>query len=128
MSTISVKVPVAAPVASAGRFLESYLATLPERKGSVRMTLRAGGLERSAMVTLRLARRPQDMAPRYGVHWEAEAGGPYPTFDGILSVEGGDDYDEFRLALHGTYQPPLGIVGQAFDTVLGKRIAEQTAR
>jgi len=126
MSTIATKHLVHAPAASAGRFLEGYVAEQPARDGGVRIVLRAHGLARPAIVSLTPAQRPQDMAPRYTVHWEAESTDRYPVFDGILSIEGSDDYDEFRLALHGTYRPPLGLAGAAFDAIVGNRIATQT--
>jgi hypothetical protein len=108
--------------------LNVYLETHPAgENGGVRIGLHAHNLERPAIVTLTPAHRPQDMAPRFAVHWEAEGDGPYPVFDGFLTVEGGDDYDMFRLALNGTYQPPLGVAGAVFDLVLGNRIADQTA-
>jgi hypothetical protein len=128
MSALSAKQTVAAPLPSAARLLQTYLEAQPSRNGGgVRILLRAHGLEQPAIVTLTPAHRPQDMAPRFAVHWEAEGDGPYPVFDGILTIEGGDDYDVFRLALEGTYQPPLGIAGKAFDLIVGNRIADQTA-
>jgi hypothetical protein len=129
MSSIITKQVVEAPLASAARLLEVYVQAQPAREnGAVQIGLHAHNLERSAVITLTPARRPQDMAPRFAVHWEAEGDGPYPVFDGTLTVEGGDDYDMFRLALDGAYQPPLGIVGVAFDLLIGNRIADQTAR
>jgi hypothetical protein len=128
MSTILAKQTVKAPLASAARLLQVYLQSHPQHDGGgVRIALRAHTLEAPAVVTLTPAHRPQDMAPRFTVHWEAEGDGPYPVFDGILTVEGGDDYDEFRLALEGTYRPPLGIAGKAFDLMVGNRIADRTA-
>lgn len=129
MSTILQKQTVDAPAAAAGRLLQTYLDAHPKHEsGGVRLVLRAHTLEQAAVVTLTPAHRPQDMAPRFTVHWEAEGDRPYPVFDGVLTVEGGDDYDEFRLALEGTYKPPLGIAGKAFDLVVGHRIAERTAQ
>ena len=129
MSTILKKQTVDAPAAAAGRLLQAYLDAHPKHEtGGIRIVLRARTLEAPAVVTLTPAHRPQDMAPRFSVHWEAESDGPYPVFDGILTVEGGDDYDEYRLALEGTYQPPLGIAGKAFDLVVGNRIADRTAQ
>lgn len=128
MSTIQAKQVVKAPLASAARLLQVFLDAHPAHAGGgVRLLLHARNLERDAVVTLVPAHRPQDMTPRFTVHWEAEEEGPYPVFDGILAIEAGDDYDFFRLALEGTYQPPLGLAGRAFDAVVGNRIAEQTA-
>jgi hypothetical protein len=62
------------------------------------------------------------------VTWAPERSGPYPTFTGDLAIESADDYNSFYLVLNGTYEPPLGAVGAAFDAVVGHRIAENTAR
>jgi hypothetical protein len=61
------------------------------------------------------------------IQWKPHGGGPYPVFRGFLSVE--DMGANFcRLNLEGSYEPPLGIVGIAFDAVVGHRIALATAR
>src|SRR5271154_6355394 len=45
--------------------------------------------------------------------WEPEGGGPFPTFTGSIKMQPlGNDSE---IALSGEYQPPLGIVGEAFD-------------
>ena len=129
MSTIQTKQIVSAPLASAGRLLQIFIdAHEANPSGGVKLLLHARNLERDAIVTLVPAHRPQDMTPRFTVHWESAEGGPYPVFDGILTIEAADDYDVFKLALEGTYQPPMGLAGKAFDAVIGNRIAEQTAR
>ena len=58
--------------------------------------------------------------------WAPRDGGPYPTFNGTLSVAQ-DAIGWSRVEIDGTYQPPFGIAGAAFDAVLGHRIAQQTA-
>jgi hypothetical protein len=68
------------------------------------------------------------MLPHYAVTWAPEVAGPYPTFTGDLAIESGDDYQSFYLVLTGSYEPPLGALGAAFDAVVGHRIAESTAR
>jgi hypothetical protein len=80
-------------------------------------------LERTVIVTLRPARHPADMTPRYSVAWAPEEPGPFPLFAGELRVENDEDYDAFWLVLEGTYDPPLGLVGAAFDRIVGSRIA-----
>lgn len=50
-----------------------------------------------------------------------------PRFAGTLrAVEKGAGIT--MLTLDGTYTPPLGVVGAAFDLVLGRKIASATAR
>jgi hypothetical protein len=85
-------------------------------------------LERTIIATFQPLRRAGDMSPRYGVQWAPEVAGPFPLFSGELFVQGTDDYASFSLCLDGAYAPPLGIVGGAFDQVVGKRIARATLR
>ena len=89
---------------------------------------------------------PQDMAflhmhvaVRYGhgsdparfdevwtVQWSPQGGGPYPDFDGELAVVMHEGHAVLQLT--GSYVPPLGAAGAAFDRVAGSRIAAVTAR
>ena len=100
---------------------------VPDGDGA-RVTLRAGELEKAAVVTLVPAPRPADMTPRCALRWESEQPGPYPIFDGELTVGSDDDYNAFWLVIAGTYQPPGGLVGQVFDALVGHRIAETVTR
>ncbi|MHB8433987.1 MAG: hypothetical protein ACYDCA_10395 [Candidatus Tyrphobacter sp.] len=61
------------------------------------------------------------------IHWEPAGGGPYPEFDGELTVRADEDYPTSILELIGTYKPPMGLVGVVFDAIAGARIAEATA-
>jgi hypothetical protein len=58
------------------------------------------------------------------LEWQAvRAPGLFPTMEATLAVyplSGG----ETQLDLHGRYQPPLGAVGAALDSLVGHRIAE----
>jgi hypothetical protein len=65
---------------------------------------------------------------RFDVSWEPSGGGAFPRFTGTLSVENNEDFESFSLLLKGSYDPPLGPAGQAFDAALGHRIAIATAR
>ncbi len=85
-------------------------------------------LERTAIATLTPLHARGEMLPHYAVNWTPERSGPYPTFNGDLAIENADDYHSFYLVLKGTYEPPLGVLGAAFDAVVGHRIAELTAR
>src|SRR5579871_172023 len=44
-----------------------------------------------------------------------------PRFAGTLDSAEGDDGNT-TLTLEGRYEPPLGVVGAAFDAVVGRRI------
>ncbi|HTV93575.1 MAG TPA: hypothetical protein VMG98_12745 [Verrucomicrobiae bacterium] len=70
---------------------------------------------------------PRHFDEPWRLHWEPVSG-PYPTFDGTLTIRADEDYTTSILELQGDYQPPLGAVGAAFNAVLGSRIAHETAR
>jgi hypothetical protein len=63
----------------------------------------------------------------FDVGWEPSGGG-FPRFSGTLSLENNEEFDSFTLMLKGSYDPPVGPSGQAFDAALGHRIAIATAR
>jgi hypothetical protein len=128
MASLSSKHLAHAPLASADRLLNAYLDRYRDAAGATRLTLRAAGFEKPVLVVVTPAQRPADMTPRYTVHWEAEGGGPYPVFDGTLTVESDEDYESFWLSLEGSYAPPLGLVGDVFDAMVGRRVADETAR
>jgi hypothetical protein len=55
-------------------------------------------------------------------------GGMIPSFSGQLTLADSDDPDSCRLSLEGSYAPPLGAVGAAFDVLLGHTVARATAQ
>jgi hypothetical protein len=59
------------------------------------------------------------------VSWAPKDGGPYPSFAGTLSVAE-DATGWSRIEIDGTYSPPFGIAGAAFDAAVGHRIAQGT--
>ncbi len=63
---------------------------------------------------------------RIGITWAPKDGGPYPTFEGVLSASQ-ETEDGCRLDLDGEYTPPLGPIGAVFDAVVGHGIAQATA-
>jgi len=129
LTPIAEKELVRAPLGSAAGFLQAFFAAHPAPNGEgARIVLRAGDVAQSAIISLEPAHRPADMTPRYRVHWEAEGGGPYPVYDGILTIGADNDYNTFWLVLDGAYAPPGGVPGQVFDAVIGHRIATASAR
>lgn len=123
MTAIVEKELVQAPLASADVFIRAFFAARAAPKGAdARIVLRAGDAARSVIVSLQSTHRPKDMTPRYKLHWAAEDGGPYPVFDGELTIGSDEDYNAFWLVLDGTYAPPGGLAGQVFDAVIGRRI------
>lgn len=129
MSDISERELVRAPLAAADSLLNVFLAAHPgPREEDARVLLRAANVSEPAVVTITKAHRPSDMTPRYAVHLEAEGEGAFPIFDGSLSVEAGEDYNSFWLAVEGSYSPPGGLAGKMFDVLVGNRIAGEAAR
>jgi hypothetical protein len=60
------------------------------------------------------------------IHWTAGTRF-FPDFHGALRLRI-DSVETTRLTLEGTYQPPGGPLGMAFDLVVGRRIARATMR
>jgi hypothetical protein len=94
-------------------------ATLPLLKGTI---------EKNVLVNYRKGQDPLRFDEPWLVHWTPEGGGPYPDFDGELTVRADESYRRAVLELRGEYKPPLSTFGQAFDLVLGAKIAARTAR
>ena len=128
MSTLSERVLVNCPLAQASLRINEFFRAHGNDDGDVaRLDLHGAGQERAVIATIGLRHLPADMTPRYRVEWATEKPGPYPRFAGEVFVEGSDDYDVFWLTLKGRYEPPLGVVGKAFDAIAGHRIAAATA-
>ena len=105
------------------RYLESFPSN--ECEGSY-FTIRAwiAGVLLEREVILKAV--PLVTEPRFAVmeiRWHPISG-PYPSFKGRLLARRGD-ISSCRLEIEGEYAPPGGIVGAAFDAVLGHRIAEE---
>lgn len=69
---------------------------------------------------------PMHFDQPWRIHWKAQSA-LYPEFEGELTVRADETYETSRLELRGSYRPPGGIAGAAFDLVVGGRIASATA-
>ncbi len=138
VSHLKQKTLVACPVAQARSRIAEFIAQNSTDGGtSLHISLgfhlsgRDGGvamaLERPVALDLTLRTRASELEPRFEVAWQPSDAGPYPVFTGELSIEN-EDYDSFWLVLEGTYEPPFGLMGSAFDAIVGKRIAAQSGR
>jgi hypothetical protein len=87
-----------------------------------------GGISKNVLVSYRKAIDPMHFDEPWDVHWTPEGGGPYPDFDGALTVRADENYTSAILELHGAYTPPLGAAGEVFDAVIGSKIASITAQ
>ena len=124
MSTISEFTTVACPFDQVPDRLSAHFGgndvTLP-------MRVRLGDLRLERDVEFHLAPKPGYPGYRLlDVSWEPKDGGPYPHFHGTLSIAE-DAIGWSRIEIDGTYQPPLGIAGAAFDAAVGHRMAQSTA-
>lgn len=71
-----------------------------------------------------------------GVRWEATGatGGLFPVLDATITIAPADEpaargeAELSRLALAGTYRPPLGRLGAGLDTAILHRVANATIR
>jgi hypothetical protein len=132
MSALHLKRAVACAICQAPQHLERWFAE--HAKGDVCvLALRAPialpglpdlALGRDCIIHVVRAGVPGSMIQQYLVAWESASGGPFPHFQGTLSVLNDEDYGSCFLALDGTYRPPLGLPGRAFDLAIGETIAE----
>lgn len=129
MTAIHEYVSLRCPFDRVPAYLFDYLAQYGARDGKpaelpVRVDLGELVVEAEVLATL----RPAPSYPGYELmrlEWTPKEGGPYPSFEGLMSIadEGGGFS---RIDLDGTYSPPLGPLGVAFDAALGHRFAHET--
>jgi hypothetical protein len=136
ISHLNLKRPVACPVAQAPQFLERFfadyavddMAVLALRVPVVLPGLPLLMLARDCVVRLSRLHDVGAITASYDVEWAPVAGGPFPRFTGRISLPTAEDNESCFIALDGTYEPPLGVLGEAFDRTIGRAIAESTGR
>ncbi|MGP6156380.1 MAG: hypothetical protein ACLPYS_02410 [Vulcanimicrobiaceae bacterium] len=139
MSMLSERILVEVTAAQAQARLAGYIQSLDGRRnGTVRILLTLPvtfpglaiplSLQRTVVATLAPFRIPGEVAPRREVRWAPLRPGPFPNFRGELTVEPAREGEAFWLGLDGIYEPPIGLIGEAFDVVVGRNIAHATAR
>jgi hypothetical protein len=132
MSALREEIYVNCPVSLARRHLSAFFSE--HTRLALRVPLGIPGLKtgllmrRDVSATIKQVQAVSDAFEDFSVNWEAIGGGPFPRFAGKIEVQGDEDYDSFRLVLQGTYDPPLGVAGEAFDALVGRWIAIATAR
>jgi hypothetical protein len=139
MSIVHERRSVDVPLASAPAYVASYIRDVEsEGQGRIVLTVKVP-LERlsfdrcieiSKAVSVHFAPLAEQDAFRLltAISWEPEGGGPFPHFSGTVGVEADGTDNACCLTLDGAYDPPLGLVGDAFDAVVGRHIARLTAR
>ena len=96
---------------------------------SLTLTLALPGAElvKEVVVSYGAGIDPMHFDQPWTVHWKPNAG-PYPEFDGELTVRADETYASSQLELKGAYRPPGSVMGAAFDAAVGNRIARATAQ
>jgi hypothetical protein len=84
-------------------------------------------LEKPVYVQFMPARRNKLMLGRRNerLHLRWKPDGPYPAFEGFLAIRPWSG--KTQIELRGSYEPPFGALGEAFDSAVGYRIAHATA-
>jgi hypothetical protein len=128
MSQITERRIVACPYHLAQAYLAQTIRPRVSSPGPLELTLTLPGAElvKEVVVTYGAAVDPMHFDQPWSVHWKPKAG-PYPEFDGELTIRADETYESSQLELQGSYRPPGGAVGAAFDAAVGNRIARATA-
>lgn len=122
---------VSCPYHLAQGYLSDSVRKFAESGEQRRLTLTAPGpgmeLTKGVMVSFGPADDPMHFDQPWRIHWKPQSG-LYPEFEGDLTVRADETYETSRLELRGSYRPPGGIAGAAFDLVAGGHIASATAQ
>lgn len=127
-TTVLERVSAKCPYHLAKTYLHERYNAIADGKQTVSFALHAAGMQKNVIATFKHASDDMHFDEPWQVEWKPSGGGPYPSFSGRLTVRADYDYKSSLLELEGSYQPPLGAAGAAFDLVAGHRIASQTAR
>jgi hypothetical protein len=131
MSELSESRVVHCPYNLAQRYLADSIGPQAASGARTTLTLTAPmpGLElaKDVVVTFSPGVDPMHFDQPWRVHWTAQDR-RYPDFDGELTVRADETYETSLLELRGSYRPPGGMVGAAFDLVAGSHIASATGR
>lgn len=129
MSELLERRVVRCPYHLAQGYLAGIVAARTAAPGTLTLTAAFPGVElvKELLVTYEPARDPMHFDQPWRVHWKPKSG-PYPEFDGELTVRADENYESSLLELQGSYLPPGGAAGAAFDAAIGKRIASATAQ
>jgi hypothetical protein len=119
------------PYARARKYLRESLEPAARMNTTQSLALpatRPGTPAKTMLVRYEQGRDPMQFDEPWRVFWTPQGGGPYPDFGGELIVRADQSCPGAVLELHGDYRPPTGIVGKAFDTLMGARLTAATAR
>jgi hypothetical protein len=88
--------------------------------------LKGLALEHDVRVIARQGRDDQNLNDLVNISWEPAGRGPYPGFSGTLVTWAEHDPKQSFIEIDGTYTPPLGVAGEAFDEAVGHSIATRS--
>ncbi|MBV8433873.1 MAG: hypothetical protein JO029_06290 [Candidatus Eremiobacteraeota bacterium] len=94
----------------------------------LRLPMLGAELTKNVVVTFSPGKDPMHFDRPWRLQWTPENGGPYPDFEGQLTVRADEDYSSCILELLGEYRPPGGVLGAAFDRAVGRHIASATGQ
>ncbi|MDQ6932482.1 MAG: hypothetical protein M3160_04830 [Candidatus Eremiobacteraeota bacterium] len=122
MANIREKVIVNCPFSAVIEYVETFFSQRHKLPLSALQTIRT-----EVTTEYNVAIDRMDSARRHDaleVSWYPKAHLPLPAFHGILSVR--PHFKDSELALEGSYEPPLGPVGEVFEATIGRNIARGT--
>jgi hypothetical protein len=135
---VRAQVPVRCHIDEVQPRLQRYFAQREDSAGSAHLHLRVPlkglpglkelALEHDVRAIARRGRDEQNLNDVIQISWQPEGGGPYPSFAGTLVTWAEHDPKQSFIEIDGTYAPPLGVAGEAFDEGLGHAIATRTAQ
>jgi hypothetical protein len=123
-------VVVSAPAGFTLAFVATYFSHKKSGVGALplKVPLRtpAGDLALEKTVSIDVRYVPSGGEPHaLSVSWSPNGTTTVPSFGGTMTTKALSD-STCRLMLGGTYSPPGGLAGRAFDAIVGHRIAECT--
>jgi len=130
---MSVEIPVNAPADFTMAFLHDHFVERAAAEGNAAATLdlalRAPGLggltlEKAVDADVRYV-AGRGAPTTLAIAWRPRNSGAFPRFRGTLTATA-DGAERCRLSLAGSYVPPGGIAGRAFNALVGQRIARAT--
>ena len=134
MTTIYERRLLECPYVRAREYLRESYEKAAERHDVLRLPLSVpmsplpGAIQKNVLIWYERGDDPMHFDEPWNVKWTPEGGGPYPDFNGQMTVRADDSYRHAILELRGEYMPPLGAVGRGFDLLAGSKIASVTAR
>ena len=105
-----------------GRSMMPLTATLGSKTGT-HVTF-----ERDATATFAPSTGAGGLEYQVQIEWKPATNEPLPNFEGTFRVQWDEEYGRCHLVLEGEYEPPLGLVGRAFDSAVGQKIAQSTVQ